>query len=139
MKEAKSGAFVALTLCTSIVLFDIIWYSNLKNHLNSQTCHQRSLFHLVREEWFPIDKVYSRSKKTNKQHPTSYGKSPTKLCFSLRNHLLIILYIKNKNTLMINHGYNILAKIQLLCCSLYLKVEKLKYLVNTHFHSGNYY
>lgn len=51
---------------------------------------------LKREEWFPTDKVYSRSKKTNEQHPTSYGKGPAKLCFSLHNHLLIILYIKNK-------------------------------------------
>lgn len=28
-KDAKSGAFVAITVCTSTVLIDMIWYSNL--------------------------------------------------------------------------------------------------------------
>lgn len=56
-KAAKSGSLVALTLCTSIDLLDMIWYSNLRetenqSHYDEQTAikiqmHQQFLNHLI--------------------------------------------------------------------------------------------
>lgn len=66
IKEANSGPFVALTLCTSIDLFDMIWYSNLMEGWDlTQNQNERFSLNILTIRRHKAKETYTANKPIN--------------------------------------------------------------------------